>query len=314
MSACILTSAFGRREGFKEPIFDPISAVGLRRFIGNNMPSEQDLPHMHTSAHPGSQTPGSRSGRTLFALATHPNINTIIVYFMGYAGPNGVYCIAKGLEHKHRRTGVRGRVITADVNEENIARFRRLLRTEGLDGYVQVLQTPVGPRTLLHKGSVDMLAEDMDGSTPLETIDNALRFNAPRVYVSENTRGVGGNHAFKGDYARAQGVQNTVLINADSLLHGVVGRAFSVYVNPRLYAEIRKYYGDHKGCSSTFTPTDLEKLTLNYVGWGHTTSTLAERYRLSLRCVWDIVTCHQHTLCDADCNSDECVTGLSAFE
>lgn len=306
----VLAFAFGRREGVSEPVnTSDMSAKSLLLYLKHSMPTPAEFSPNHAHVHLGSQTPASTSGRVLYALATHPKLNTIVVYFMGYAGANGVYCIARGLERKHKSTGVRGRVITADNNLGNIAKFRSLLRMEGLDGYVHVRHRSVGSTDLLYKGQIDLFVEDMDGSTPLETIDNVLRFDSPRVYMSENTRGIGANHATKADYARA-GQGNAVVLNVDSGLYGVKGRAFSLFVNPHTYASIRRGYGD-LGCTGQLSQSDQTEMIQDYVGWGWKTDRLSKRFNVTSRCVWDLVTCHLGTLCPDWCKHfKECASGM----
>ena len=219
---------------------------------------------------------------------------------MGYSGANGVYCLAKGFQHKHSYTGHRGTVYTADTNKDNIDDFKSLLAAEELLDYVHVVHGTIDEHLALYQGHIDMLAEDMDGSTRLETIDKALAANAPWVYVSENTLGVGANHAIKYDYGRMM-KRHAALYNVDSNLNEVNGRAFSVFVRPELYKSLRSRYGTTP-CPPNIPATDAKKIALNYRGWAARTHRLAKMHGYSVRCIWDIVTCDLGTLCDTSCN------------
>ena len=293
----------------RQPPQRSLSAIELRRYLRDNMPTEVALPRKHPDAQPGSQSPSSQSGRTLYALATHPALNTILVYFMGYPGANGVYCLAKGLQHKHQRTGVKGTIITADVNAKSVHRFQRLLRNEHLLQYVDVRHQDVNINSPIYRGKVDMFAEDMDGSTPLEMLDFVLQTCRPKVYVGENTRGIGANHAFKRDYGAEINTDHVAVRQADSLLDGVKGRGFSVYTRPydMLFADIRSRHRQKDaasglaGCLRPLTASEQHKLVDSYIGWGHETTSLAKHWNCSRESVWDLVTCASRTLCGSGC-------------
>ena len=296
------------------------SAGELREFLRSHMPTEAEFPRVHTAAKPGSQTPASHTGRTLYALATHPALNKILVYFMGYPGANGVYCLAKGLERKFKRTGVKGTVITADTNGASVREFQALLRKEGLLQFVDVRHAPMDLTHPLYSGKVDLFAEDMDGATALEALDFVLKTCRPEVYHGENTKGIGSNHAFKADYGAEIGADHVVEHQSDSKLDDMAGRGFSVFVKPydMLFADIRARHrakdlaaahgtGTHQGCSKPLTEEQRLKLVTDYTGWGVATAKLAKEWKCTREHIWNIVTCQQRTLCAPSCPQiDDC--------
>ena len=70
-------------------------AQAMKEYLETHAPSEEQLPRLHTGTLGGSEGPSSEAGRTLWTLATHPFVNRIVVYWLGYPGANGVYCLAR---------------------------------------------------------------------------------------------------------------------------------------------------------------------------------------------------------------------------
>ena len=79
---------------------------------------------------------GSRVHVWLQATELHPQINKVVVYFLGFPGANGVYCLAKGFQHKYQETGILGQVVTAEIDDKRRNRFLRFLEKENLAQFV----------------------------------------------------------------------------------------------------------------------------------------------------------------------------------
>lgn len=279
------TAHFGDRQGLPVSLPDADPFV-LKSWLWDHLPPAEIYPR----AHAGSQSPATMSGRVLRALAAHDRINSVLVYFGGYPGPNGVFSVALGLRDKYIRTGVRGWVATAEYDDKAANESLAYLRLYGLERYVRMYRQPVPPAVPV--GPIDMLAEDMDGGTPLEVIDAALEKHKPWIMVSDETHGIGGNHAFKRDYQHMMPRRDIVVKNRPSEFSGITGRAFSVYTHPRQYRHIGTEYRaahDKRPCPKIDAG--------GYIGWGVTTQKLARKHNTTEWCAWHAVTCAAHTLC-----------------
>ena len=223
----------------------------MAAYLKANMPSEEDFPSKHSKELPGSQGPISDSGRTLWALGAHPKINKIVSYFMGFPGANGVYCLLKGLEHKFKKTGVKGKVITTEVNPEQYNAFLAFLKTEKLEEFIEIQNSMVQiDSPPLCDGKIDLFAEDADGGTPFAVHDNLFNKCDPTYYISENTGGIGANHAYKHDYQDTIPEDHIIIKDKESMMYdgecgrgcgGVAGRKFSMYARPMAYSKITHF-------------------------------------------------------------------------
>jgi len=145
--------------------------ANLTAFLAKAMPSPGDFPKKHLEkdiAQDGDQDPASEAGRTLWALATHPGINTIVSYYSGA----GVFSLAKGLAHKYATTKVKGKIITSEINHGEWVKMMKLLKAEELTDFVEVRDkgTEASDPALCSE-HVDLFVEDMSGAEPLMVMD-----------------------------------------------------------------------------------------------------------------------------------------------
>lgn len=220
----------------------------LAAYIKKAMPTEEELPREKWPLEQeGDQDPVSASGRVLWALAMHPEINNIVSYYSGAA----VYCIARGLAHKHRKTNVKGKVYSTEVNHMEYQKLQELLKKEGLSDYVEVKDGGVhGPDPPICKGAIDLFVEDITGGEPMLVMDKVLTSCSPTYYFSENTGGIGANHAYKHDYQDTIPEDHIVIKDRLSMLSGgkcgagcggLQGRRFSLYARPMPYDKVTHF-------------------------------------------------------------------------
>jgi hypothetical protein len=139
-------------------------------------------------SHFGNQGPYTRSGQILFCLGRVDafNISSAAVYFFGYSGRGGAYCLSQGLSHSKKPSWS---LAVPEADKDRLAFARGQLKEHGqhinfLGGWVpddkEWVKQNICPQGL------DLMAFDIDHPTVDHLWQNAIEVCKPTFMFIEN--------------------------------------------------------------------------------------------------------------------------------